>query len=99
MPTVLLLKDGRGDHPRASRINPQGDDGTSGIRPRQEIGSPKVKEWASVDDYAPLNGSWAYYNYHRNLKANVFLVNLAQIAIDARKRNFAFFDRLGIKCD
>ena len=25
MPTVLLLKDGRGDHPRASRINPQGD--------------------------------------------------------------------------
>ena len=61
--------------------------------------TPKVKEWASVNDYAPLNGSWAYYNYHRNLKANVFLVNLDQIAIDARKRNFAFFDRLGIKCD
>ena len=37
-------KDGRGDHPWASRINPQGDVGTTGIRQRQEGGGREGAE-------------------------------------------------------
>lgn len=58
-----------------------------------------IREWAEENDYAKMHGEFAYYYYNRNLNASIYLVNLDQIAIDARKRNFAFFDRLGIKCD
>lgn len=57
-----------------------------------------IREWAKENDYAKIHGQFAYYYYNRNLNASIYLVNLDQIAIDARKRNFAFFDKLGIKC-
>lgn len=57
-----------------------------------------ILEWAEENDYAKVHGGFAYYYYNRNLNASIYLVNLDQIAIDARKRNFAFFDKLGIKC-
>lgn len=58
-----------------------------------------IRDWAEENDYAKIHGGFAYYYYNRNLNASIYLVNLDQIAIDARKRNFAFFDKLGIKCD
>ena len=57
-----------------------------------------ILDWAEENDYAKIHGGFAYYYYNRNLNASIYLVNLDQIAIDARKRNFAFFDKLGIKC-
>lgn len=57
-----------------------------------------IREWAQENDYAKMHGEFAYYYYNRNLNASIYLVNLDQIAIDARKRNFAFFDKLGIRC-
>ncbi|MBO4619764.1 MAG: hypothetical protein J5654_06600 [Victivallales bacterium] len=57
-----------------------------------------IHDWAEENDYAKVHGGFAYYYYNRNLNASIYLVNLDQIAIDARKRNFAFFDKLGVKC-
>ena len=58
-----------------------------------------ILEWVEENDYAKIHDGFAYYYYNRNLNANIYLVNLDQIAIDARKRNYAFFDKLRIKCD
>lgn len=57
----------------------------------------QIRDWAIENDYAKLHGEWAYYYYNRNLNANIFLIDLDKIASDARKRNAAFFEKLGIK--
>lgn len=56
-----------------------------------------ILEWAEENDYAKMHGEFAYYYYNRNLNASIFLINLDKIAIDAQKRNFAFFEKLGIR--
>lgn len=56
----------------------------------------EVKQFAEREDFARMNGSFAYFKYNRNLNASIFLISLEQIPIDARKRNFAFFENLGI---
>lgn len=58
-----------------------------------------ILEWAEENDYAKMHGEFAYYYYNRNLNASMFLINLDKIALDAQKRNFAFFEKLGVKCD
>lgn len=57
-----------------------------------------ILDWALENDYAKMHGEFAYYYYNRNLHASIFLINLDQIAIDARKRNCMFFEKLGVKC-
>lgn len=56
-----------------------------------------ILEWAEENDYAKIHGGFAYYYYNRNLNASIYLVNLDQIAIDAKKRNYMFFEKLGVK--
>ena len=56
-----------------------------------------ILEWAEENDYAKIHGGFAYYYYNRNLNASIYLVNLDQIAIDAKKRNYIFFEKLGVK--
>ena len=53
-PHLRRGEDGRGDHPWASRINPQGDVGTAGIRQRQEGGMRKGRE--SFTQVAEITG-------------------------------------------
>lgn len=55
-----------------------------------------VTEFAERADYSRMNGAYAYFNYNRNLNASIYLISLDQIPSDARKRNFAFFEKLGI---
>lgn len=56
-----------------------------------------IREWAEENDYAKIHGGFAYYYYNRNLNASIYLVNLDQIAIDAKKRNYLFFEKLVVK--
>ena len=56
-----------------------------------------ILDWAEENDYAKMHGEFAYYYYNRNLNASIFLINLDKIALDACKRNFAFFEKLGIR--
>lgn len=55
-----------------------------------------IEKETELDDFQKIQGEYAYYKYHAKLNANVYLISLQQIPIDARKRNFAFFKRLGI---
>ena len=57
----------------------------------------KVKEFAADSDYIELNGELGYFNYHSQHKASIFLINFDKIVADAKKRHYAFFEKLGVK--
>ena len=56
----------------------------------------QVIDFADDNDYSKLPDGLGYYNYHSTLHASIYMFDYDKIVTDARKRNYAMFEKLGI---
>ncbi len=58
--------------------------------------TPRLKHWAEDSDMTPAPDGLGYFVYHSQLKAYIEVISFDKLLADARKRNQAFFRRLGL---
>lgn len=56
----------------------------------------KVEKAVEYGGYQELPGKFGYFKYNSSLKLACYVIRYDQIVADAKKRNFAFFEKLGI---
>lgn len=56
----------------------------------------KVEKAVEYGGYQELPGKFGYFKYNSSLKLACYVIRYDQIVADAQKRNFAFFEKLGI---
>jgi hypothetical protein len=79
MPTALLLKDGRGDHPRSSRIDPQGDVGLQRIwrewQACQIVEEERLNFWYNLNRLNPAMRNKESNRIHKHIEFFSELLN------------------------
>ena len=56
----------------------------------------KIEKAAKYGGYHELPGKYGYFRYNAELKIACYVIRYDQIVADAKQRNFAFFEKLGI---
>jgi hypothetical protein len=58
--------------------------------------TPRIQRFCLLGDYGRTPDGLGYYSYHAGLRAYIEVVSYEKMLLDAKKRNRAFFDKLGI---